>query len=127
MAIKLLPQNYRHKQKHMSKMTYSESEPDSNFVINSLSTFAPIFSESKSDQSESDFSSLFINLHICIFWSYIYIFLNKLAGDFLYQSSVYFNIIPNFIVFFPQFTIFNKKRHVFTPILKVFDVSTHLR
>ena len=34
-------------------MTYSESEPDfSNFAINSLSTFAPIFSESKSE-SES--------------------------------------------------------------------------
>ena len=54
----------------MSKMTYSESEPDfSNFVINSLSTFAPIFSESKSksDDYESDFSSVFINLDICIF------------------------------------------------------------
>ena len=42
-------------------MSYSESEPDfSNFVINLLSTFAPIFSESKSksefDDSESDFS-----------------------------------------------------------------------
>ena len=39
----------------MSKMSYSESEPDSNFVINSLSTFVPTFSESKSE-SESDFS-----------------------------------------------------------------------
>ena len=57
----------------MSKMSYSESEPDSNFVINSLSTFAPIFSESKSesDDSESDFSSVFINLGVCI---YIYFF-----------------------------------------------------
>ena len=33
----------------MSKMTYSESEADSNFDINSLSTFAPIFPESRSD------------------------------------------------------------------------------
>ena len=43
----------------MSRMTYSESEPNfSNFVINSLSTFAPTFSESESesDDSESDFS-----------------------------------------------------------------------
>ena len=48
-------------------MTYSESEPDfSNFVINSWSTFASIFSasESESDDSESDFSSVFIN-----FWN----------------------------------------------------------
>ena len=40
-------------------MSYSESEPDfSNFVTNSLSIFAPIFSESKfeSDDSKSDFS-----------------------------------------------------------------------
>ena len=52
-------------------MTYSESEADSNFAINLLSTFAPIFSESKSDESESesesDFSSVFINLDFCIF------------------------------------------------------------
>ena len=51
-------------------MTYSESEPDFyNFVINSLSTFVPIFSESKSESggSESDFSSVFMNLDICIF------------------------------------------------------------
>ena len=44
-------------------MSYSESEPDfSNFAINSLSTFAPIFSESKSEsESESDFNSVFMN------------------------------------------------------------------
>ena len=47
----------------MSKMSYSESESDSNFVINSLSTLAPIFSDSKSesDESESDFNSVFMN------------------------------------------------------------------
>ena len=41
----------------LSKMSYSESEQDfSNFAINSLSDFAPIFSESKSEyESESDF------------------------------------------------------------------------
>ena len=54
----------------MSKMSYSESEPYfSNFVINLASNFGPIFSDSKSesDYSESDFSSVFINLDICIF------------------------------------------------------------
>ena len=56
----------------MSKMSYSESEPDfSNFAINSLSTFAPIFSESKSesDDTQSDFSSVFMNLDICVFFT----------------------------------------------------------
>ena len=49
-------------------MFYSESESDFNFAINSLSTFAPIFSESKSesDDYESDFSSVFMNLDICV-------------------------------------------------------------
>ena len=61
MAKKLLPQKDRHKQKRMSKLTHSESEADSNFAINSLSTFAPIFSDSKSesDDSESDFNLVF--------------------------------------------------------------------
>ena len=51
----------------MSKMSYSESEPDSNFIINSLSTFVPTFSESNSE-SESDFSSMFVNLDVCVFF-----------------------------------------------------------
>ena len=56
--------NQHHK---VSKMSYAESEPDfSNFAINSLSTFAPIFSESASDASESNFSSVFMNLDICV-------------------------------------------------------------
>ena len=42
-----------------SRMSYSESELDSNFVINS--------SESDSE-SEFDFNSEFINLDICIFF-----------------------------------------------------------
>ena len=53
-------------------MTYSESESDfSNFVINSLSTFDPTFSDSKSesDDSESNFSSVFIKLDTCLFYS----------------------------------------------------------
>ena len=53
-------------------MFYSESKPDfSNFAINSLSNFDPTFSESKSesDDSESDFSSVFMNLDICIFFT----------------------------------------------------------
>ena len=52
-------------------MFYSESEQDfSNFIINSLSNFDPTFSDSKSesDDSESDFNSVFINLRICVFF-----------------------------------------------------------
>ena len=67
LAKKLLPQKYKNV---WVKCLISESEPDfSNFAINSLSTFAPIFSESKSesDDSESDFNSVFINLDVCIF------------------------------------------------------------
>ena len=63
-------------------MPYSELELDFfNFVINSLS------SKSESDDSESDFGLVFINLNICIFLSYIYTLLNKLADDFFYQYS----------------------------------------
>ena len=56
--------------KRMSIMSYSKSAPDSNFVINSASHFDPIFSESKSesDDSESDFISVFMNLDICGFF-----------------------------------------------------------
>ena len=45
-------------------MTYSESELDSYFVINSISDFDSV-SESNSDSdSDSDFSSAFMNLEI---------------------------------------------------------------
>ena len=75
----------------MSKISYSESEPDSSFNINMLSTFDPTFSESKSksesDDPESDFSSVFINLDICIFLPYIYTLLNKLADGSFYLFS----------------------------------------
>ena len=52
-------------------MSYSESGPDSDFVINSVSSFFPAFSESKSesDESKSDFSSVFMNQDICIFFT----------------------------------------------------------
>ena len=65
LAKKLLPQKHRHKQKRMIKMFYPESKPGSNFAINSLST-----SDSKfdSDDSESDFNLVLINLDVCIFW-----------------------------------------------------------
>ena len=46
----------------VSKMSYSESEPDfSTFAINSLSC------KSESDDAESDFNSVFIFLDVCIF------------------------------------------------------------
>ena len=54
MDKKFLAQKYSHKQECLSKIPYSESESDfSNFVINSLSTLAPIFSESKSESDDS--------------------------------------------------------------------------
>ena len=57
---------YRHKQKRMSKMSYSESESD---FSKSLSNFASIFSKSKSkSDSESDFNSVFMNLDTCVFF-----------------------------------------------------------
>ena len=58
----------------MSKISYSESEPDSNFVINSLSNFDPNFFESKSesDDSESDFSLVFMNIGNCVFSLYLH-------------------------------------------------------
>ena len=76
-------------------MSYSVSGPDSNFAINSASTFDPIFSESKSesDDSESDFSSVFINLDICIFLPYIYTLLNKLADDFFLSILITESIV----------------------------------
>ena len=60
MTEKLLAQKYRHKQKRMSKTSYSESETD---FSNLLSTLSSIFSEHESD---SDFNSVFINLDICV-------------------------------------------------------------
>ena len=49
-------------------MTYSESEPEFSFAINSVSDIESA-SESGSNsesESESDFSSAFINLEICV-------------------------------------------------------------
>ena len=68
----------------MSKMFYSESEPE---FSNSLSTLPLIFSEAKSEShySESDFSSVFMNLGICVFLRYIYTLLNRLVDDFFHQ------------------------------------------
>ena len=51
-------------------MTYSESGPDSNFAISLLSNCdSSSESNSDSDDSESDFSSVFMNLEICIFFN----------------------------------------------------------
>ena len=46
-------------------MSYSESKPDSSLSINSVSNFS---SASESDY-ESDSSSVFMNLGICIFFT----------------------------------------------------------
>ena len=71
-------------------MSYSESGPDSNFTINSALRFDPTFSECKSEsysESESDFSSVVMNLDIFVFLPYICILLNKLVNDYFYQFS----------------------------------------
>ena len=69
-----------------SKMFYIESGPDSNFVINSVSNFD--FSSSESEnESECDFSSVFINLDHCIFFTLYSTLLNKLADDFFQLFS----------------------------------------
>ena len=60
-------------------MTYSESELDSTFVINSVSDF--------DSDSEFDFGSVFMNLDICIFLFFICNPLNKPADDFFYPFS----------------------------------------
>ena len=65
-------------------MSYSESEL---YFSNPSSPFASIFSESESDDSESHFNLVFINLGICAFLFYIYTFLNKLANGFFYLLS----------------------------------------
>ena len=50
--------------------SFSESELDFNFVINSASNFVLTFSESKSEsESQSGFRSVFINLDIFIFFT----------------------------------------------------------
>ena len=55
-------------------MSYSESEPDSSFAINSVSDFN---SASESDsESESDSSSALMNLDTCIFFI-LYLYSSK--------------------------------------------------
>ena len=61
-----------------SKMAYSESESNFSFAINSASDF--------DSASESDFSSVFMNLDICIFFIQ-YLPLNKPADSFFYPFS----------------------------------------
>ena len=78
-------------------MTYSESEADFSFDINSVSDFdsaSESDSNSKSD-SESDFNSVFMNLGICIFSFYICIPLNKPADVFFIHSHKRINSYAN--------------------------------
>ena len=70
-------------------MSSSESEPDSNFDINSASNF----DYSSESNSESDFSSVFMNLDICIFLFYICIPLNKPADGFFLSILVTESIV----------------------------------
>ena len=55
----------------VSKMTYSESDSDFSFAINSASDFDSVSesgSESESD-CKSNFSSVFMNLGVCILFT----------------------------------------------------------
>ena len=71
--------------------SYSESGPDSNFSINSASNFD--YSSKSNSESESDFSSVFMNLDICIFLFYICIPLNKPADGFFLSILVTESIV----------------------------------
>ena len=64
-------------------MSYSESEPDTNFAIHSVKNF----DSSSEPNSESDFSSVFMNLDICILFILYLHSLNKPAYGFFYLFS----------------------------------------
>ena len=66
-------------------MTYSESESDFNFAINSASVFDSA-SESGSE-SKSDFSSVFMNLGICIIYT-LYLHSSKLTCKWFFFLSI---------------------------------------
>ena len=68
-------------------MTYSELESDFSFTINSASDFDSTSEIGLKSDSESDFSSVFMNLAFVFFSSYIYTLLNKLSDGFFYQFS----------------------------------------
>ena len=68
-------------------MTYSESESDFSFAINSVSDFDSAFESDSDSKSESDFSSVFMNLDICIFFILYLHPLNKPADGFFYLFS----------------------------------------
>ena len=68
-------------------MTYSELESDFSFTINSASDFDSTSEIGLESDSESDFSSVFMNLAFVFFSSYIYTLLNKLSDGFFYQFS----------------------------------------
>ena len=76
-------------------MSYSESGPDSNFAISSALNFYS-FSESNSE-SEPNFSSVFMNLDICVFLPYIYTLLLSDLHSFL--VNVYLPVCKMFLHF----------------------------
>ena len=66
-------------------MSYSKSESDFNFAINSVSDFKSNFV--CECESESDFSSVFMNLDICIFFILNSHSSNKLGNGLFYPFS----------------------------------------
>ena len=74
-------------------MSYSESESDFSFAINSVLDFDSNSESGSESKSESDFSSVFMNLDICIFLFYICIPLNKPADGFFLSILVTESIV----------------------------------
>ena len=70
-----------------SKMTYQESESDFSFAINSVSDFDSAFESDSDSKSESDFSSVLLNLDICIFFTLYLHPINKPADGFFFIYS----------------------------------------
>ena len=70
-----------------SKMIYSESESDSNFAINLAPDFHSTSNSASDSDFESDSSSMFMNINICIFFSYICLPRNKPVDGFFYLFS----------------------------------------
>ena len=57
-------------------MTYTESESDFSFAINPVLDFDSASECNSNSESESDFSSVFMNLGICVFFI-LYLYSSK--------------------------------------------------
>ena len=91
------------KKKNNDYFSNSKSESDDSESDDSEAESDDSESVSDDSESKSDFNSVFMNLDICIFWFYIYTFLNKFADGFCKQckySAYFFGIsLPKKFVF----------------------------